>query len=269
MSAGYIQISLWQLVVALGLVLVAGIASMAYELRLQKDLALGTLRTFAQLFAVGYLLKIIFQINNLWLVLGVYLCMTYFSVRIIRGRVKEKNVEFLVPTMVSVTISYTLVTYLVTDLIIGAQPWWNPQYFIPIGGMVAGNSMNALAISLERFFSELRTKKDEVEMMLCLGADFREASKDMFRNALKAGMIPSINSMMGVGIVSLPGMMTGQILAGSPPMEAAKYQLLIMFLIAAGTGLGSMAAVWIGSRRLFDDRQRLRLDRLAAASQSS
>ncbi|NTW88017.1 MAG: ABC transporter permease, partial [Desulfobulbaceae bacterium] len=168
MSAGYIQISLWQLVVALGLVLVAGIASMAYELRLQKDLALGTLRTFAQLFAVGYLLKIIFQINNLWLVLGVYLCMTYFSVRIIRGRVKEKSVEFLAPTMVSVTISYTLVTYLVTDLIIGAQPWWNPQYFIPIGGMVAGNSMNALAISLERFFSELRTKKDEVEMMLCL-----------------------------------------------------------------------------------------------------
>jgi putative ABC transport system permease protein len=258
-SAGYIQISLWQLVVALGLVLVAGIASMAYELRLQKDLALGTLRTFAQLFAVGYLLKIIFQINNLWLVLGVYLCMTYFSVRIIRGRVKEKSVEFLAPTMVSVTISYTLVTYLVTDLIIGAQPWWNPQYFIPIGGMVAGNSMNALAISLERFFSELRTKKDEVEMMLCLGADFREASKDMFRNALKAGMIPSINSMMGVGIVSLPGMMTGQILAGADPVDAVRYQIVVMLMIVAATVLSALLVLHLVRRRCFGTAMNLLL----------
>lgn len=259
MSAGYIQISLWQLVVALGLVLVAGIASMAYELRLQKDLALGTLRTFAQLFAMGYLLKIIFQINNLWLVLGVYLCMTYFSVRIIRGRVKEKSVEFLAPTMVSVMISYTLVTYLVTDLIIGAQPWWNPQYFIPIGGMVAGNSMNALAISLERFFSELRTKKDEVEMMLCLGADFREASKDMFRNALKAGMIPSINSMMGVGIVSLPGMMTGQILAGADPVDAVRYQIVVMLMIVAATVLSALLVLHLVRGRCFGTAMNLLL----------
>ena len=226
---------------------------------MQKDLALGTLRTVAQLFAMGYLLKIIFQINNPWLVLAVYLCMTYFSVRIIRGRVKEKSVEFLAPTMLSVTVSYTLVTCLVTGLIIGAKPWWTPQYFIPIGGMVAGNSMNALAISLERFFSELRTRKDEVEMRLCLGADFREASRDMFRNALKAGMIPSINSMMGVGIVSIPGMMTGQILAGADPADAVRYQIVVMLMIVAATALSAMLVLHLVRRRCFGEAMNLLL----------
>ncbi len=259
MSDGYIEISLWQLAIALVLVLIAGIASMVYELRLQKDLALGTLRTFVQLFAMGYLLKIIFQLNNLWLVLGIYFCMTYFSVRIIKGRIKEKNVDFLVPTLVSVTVSYTLVTCLVTGLIIGAKPWWTPQYFIPIGGMVAGNSMNALAISLERFFSELRTRKDEVEMMLCLGADFREASSDIFRNALKAGMIPSINSMMGVGIVSIPGMMTGQIMAGADPVDAVRYQIVVMLMIVAATALSGMLVLHLVRRRCFGTAMNLLL----------
>lgn len=259
MSTGYIQISLWQLAIALGLVLVAGIASMAYQLRLQKDLTLGTLRTFAQLFAMGYLLKIIFQINNPWLVLAVYLCMTFFSVRIIHGRVKEKSIQFLAPTMLSVTVTYTLVTCLVTGLVIGARPWWTPQYFIPIGGMVAGNSMNALAIGLERFFAELRTRKDEVEMMLCLGADYREASRDMFRNALKSGMIPSINSMMGVGIVSIPGMMTGQILAGADPADAVRYQIVVMLMIVAATAISAMLVLHLVRRRCFGTAMNLLL----------
>ena len=259
MSPAYIQISLGQLAIALGLLLVAGVVSVIHELRLQKDLALGAVRTFGQLFAMGYLLKIIFHLNNLWLVLAVYLAMTYFSVRIIRGRVKEKNVDFFAPTMLSVTVSYTLVTCLVTGLIIGARPWWTPQYFIPIGGMVAGNSMNALAIGLERFFSELRTKKDEVEMMLCLGADVREASAEIFRNALRAGMIPSINSMMGVGIVSIPGMMTGQILAGADPADAVRYQIVVMLMIVAATALSAFVVLLLVRRRCFGPAMNLLL----------
>ena len=94
------------------------------------------------------------------------------------------------------------------------------------------------------------------------GATPSEALLDVRRDAARTGMIPILNSMLVAGIVALPGMMTGQILAGSPPMEAAKYQLLILFLIAAGTGLGSMAAVLLGSKRLFDRRSRLRRDRL-------
>ena len=97
---------------------------------------------------------------------------------------------------------------------------------------------------------------------LALGFAPAQAIGDIRRDALRAGLIPIVNSMTTAGIVSLPGMMTGQILSGSPPMEAAKYQLLILFLIAAGTGLGSVVAIMFGSRRLFDTRARLRRDRL-------
>jgi len=259
MGGAYLQISLWQLAIALVLVGVAGAASVLYELRLQKDLAIGTFRTFAQLFAMGYLLKIIFNLHSMLLVMGVYMVMTWFSVRIIKGRVKEKSIDYYAPTMVSVMVSYTLVTFIVTGIIIGAKPWWTPQYFIPIGGMVAGNSMNALAIGLERFFSELRNRKDQVEMMLCLGADFREASKEMFRNALKAGMIPSINSMMGVGIVSIPGMMTGQILAGADPADAVRYQIVVMLMIVAATALSSLIVLHLVRRRCFGPAMNLLL----------
>jgi putative ABC transport system permease protein len=101
-----------------------------------------------------------------------------------------------------------------------------------------------------------------LEQRLMLGQSRDEAILDLRRDSVRTGMIPIINSMAAAGIVSLPGMMTGQILAGSPPVEAVKYQILIMFLIAGGTGFGVMAAIAITSRRLFDKRHRLRLDRL-------
>ena len=107
-----------------------------------------------------------------------------------------------------------LIAFLITGVVIGVKPWWKPQYFIPLAGMLIGNSMNAVAISLDRLLGELKKRRQEVEMMLCLGADYREASKDMVGNAMRAGMIPAINSMMAAGVVFIPGMMTGQILAG-------------------------------------------------------
>ena len=100
---------------------------------------------------------------------------------------------------------------------------------------------------------------------MILGHEWQKAIGEIRRNALRAGLIPIINAMGAAGVVSLPGMMTGQILAGSPPLEAAKYQILIMLLISAGTGFGATAAVWLASRRLFDERQRLRLDRLRSS----
>lgn len=238
----YHSIQWWQLVLAVGFTGIAGLASLRYQLGLGRDLFWGVLRTFGQLFAMGYLLTVLFGIANGLLVILVYAGMCFFSVHIIHGRVREKDVSYFAPTTISVMISYTLVSMLVTGVVIGVEPWWKPQFFIPIGGMVAGNSMNALALAVERFFSELRNRRDEVEMMLCHGADFREASQEMFRNALKAGMIPSINSLMGVGIVYLPGMMTGQILAGVDPVEAVRYQIVVMLMIVASTAL---SAIWV------------------------
>lgn len=261
MSSPFISISWIQLLIAVSLVSVSGVLSIYYKLKLEKDLAIGVLRAFVQLLTMGYLLKILFGLDSAVLVLGLYLVMTLFSVNIIHGRVKEKNIPYLKPTGLAVMFSYSLVTILVTKVVIGAQPWWDPQYFIPIGGMIAGNSMNSLALSLERFFSELKNRRDEIEMMLCHGADYKEATVDIFRDALRAGMIPAVNSLMGVGLVFLPGMMTGQILAGADPEEAVRYQIVVMFMLVASTALSSILVLLMVRKRCFSPAMTLLIGR--------
>jgi len=125
--------------------------------------------------------------------------------------------------------------------------------------------MTGVALSLDRLTEAAWRQRAVIENRLMLGQDWKQAIGDLRREAMRAGMMPMINAMAAAGIVSLPGMMTGQILAGTPPALAVKYQILIMFTITVGTGFGTIAAVSAGSRRLFDDRDRLRIDRLREA----
>ena len=259
MTQAYIDIDLVQLGIASGFVLLGGVLSLVQRLGLGRDLAVGTVRTFVQLIAMGYLLEIIFGLEAALPVVGLYVVQTWFAARIVRGRVKERSVDFFAPTLMAVQGSFFLVTFCVTAFIIGAQPWWKPQYFIPIGGMVAGNSMNALSLALDRLFSDLRNRRAEVEMRLGLGADPREATEDIFRSALRTGMMPSINSMMGVGLVSLPGMMTGQILAGAAPGAAVRYQIVVMLMLVASTALAAFIVLHLVRGRCFGRAQELLL----------
>jgi putative ABC transport system permease protein len=162
----------------------------------------------------------------------------------------------------SMFITSFTVTLFALLVIIGNEPWYQPQYAIPLLGMMLGNTMNGIAISLDRLMSGAWQQRTMIEGRLMLGQSWQEAIGELRRDALRAGMIPTINSMAAVGIVSLPGMMTGQILSGTIPVEAVKYQILIMFMISAGAGFGAVIALHLGARRLFDERQRLRLERL-------
>ena len=251
MEHGILEIGPGQLALALVFILAAGAASLYHGLKLERDLLVGALRTFVQLFLLGYILRYIFHLNSVWPVLAVFFFMIVFATRIIRGRVKEKQISFFWPILISMVISYSLVSILVTGVVVGARPWWKPQYFIPLAGMLIGNSMNAVAISLDRLLGELRKRCQEVEMMLCLGADYQEASKDMVRTAMRAGMIPSINSMMAVGVVFIPGMMTGQILAGADPVLAIRYQIVVMIMLVGSTAIVSLLAVLLVRRLCF------------------
>lgn len=246
-----LEITWWQLSLGLLFILAAGATSILYHLRLEKDLAIGTVRTFAQLFLMGYALALIFQLQSGLVVVLIFCGMIGFAARIIGNRVKEPSVPFLFPTLAAMIVSYVLVTAVVSGVIVGADPWWSPRVFIPIGGMVVGNSMSAIAVTLERLFSDLRSRRNEVEMMLCLGADYREASQDILRASMTAGMIPSINSMMGVGIVFLPGMMTGQILGGADPTLAVRYQIVVMLMLVGSTAIGSLIVALLVRRRSF------------------
>ncbi len=257
--SGVIEIGWPQLALCLLFILAAGLASMALRLGLQRDLLWGTVRTFTQLFMLGLVLKYIFNIRLWWPVLLIFWCMLGFAVQIIHGRVKEKSVRYLDTTFLSMFLSFTLITMIVNGIIVQVRPWYEPRYFLPLGGMVIGNSMNAIAIALERLFGELRKSKSLVEMRLSLGASYREATADITRGAVRAGMIPSINAMMGVGMVFIPGMMTGQILAGADVITAVKYQVLVMLMLVGSTSLGSVLVVLLSLRRCFTPDGRLRL----------
>jgi putative ABC transport system permease protein len=259
--SGPVEIGPFQLALTLVFVLAAGGISLAYGLGLTRDLAWGAVRTFAQLFLMGYALKIIFGLESGLPVIAVYALMITFAARIVSKRVGEKSVRYGPPVFLSTFAAYMAVTVVVTAVIVGADPWWKPQYFLPIGGMVVGNSMNALALALERLFSGLRDKRDEVEMRLSLGADSWEASRGIVKDALKAGMIPSINSMMGVGVVFIPGMMTGQILAGADPLTAVRYQIVVMLMLVASTAISAYLAVFLARRRCFNEAHGLIIPR--------
>ena len=259
MNGEVIHIGFWQLLLGLLFILIAGATSLYHTLKLEKDLTIGTLRTFAQLFLLGYVLKFVFELDRACLVLILFGFMILFAAWTVRGRIKERQISFFWPIFLSMLVSYCLVSYFVTAVIVQVAPWWKPQYFIPLGGMVIGNSMNAIAIALERLLNDLRNRRDEVEMMLCHGADYKEASLGMVRDAMQAGMIPSINSMMAVGVVFIPGMMTGQILAGSDPLVAIRYQIMVMIMLVGSTAIGSLFVVLIVRRLCFGAAQQLLL----------
>ena len=246
-----INISTGQLLLALVFILIAQASSFIYHLGLNRDITIGTIRTFAQLFLMGYVLTFILKTSNSFLVLSVFMVMVVSAMFIIKGRVKEKQIPYIIPTFLTMLVSYLATAIFVSGLIVGITPWWEPRYFIPAGGMVIGNSMSALAISLERLFRDMRQQKELVEKKLSLGANYREASLDIFRNAVSAGMIPSINAMMGVGLVFIPGMMSGQILAGTDPLIAIRYQIVVMLMLVGSTAVSSVAVMLFVRRRCF------------------
>ncbi len=254
-----VDLSFGQLLLCVGFVCIAGVASIVMKLRLEKDLFWGTIRTFAQLYLVGYVLQFVFRINDLRIIVLLYTWMIFWAAQAIRSRVGEKAIPTFVPVFASMVISYMAVLWTVTAVIIRVDPWYAPQYFIPIGGMIIGNSMNAIAIALDRLFGDLRKRRDEVEVMLCLGATREEATATMLGDAIRAGMIPSINSLMTVGLVSLPGMMTGQILAGADPMTSIRYQIVVMLMLTASASLGCVAVGIVIRRLCFTQYHQLRL----------
>jgi putative ABC transport system permease protein len=255
-----VAIPLPQLLLSLLFILVAQATSLLWHLGLGRDIFVGALRTVAQLFLMGYALTFIFSAGSMPLTIGIFLVMVVSAVFIVKGRVDEREVAYLLPTLLTMAASYFLTALFVSRVIVGVEPWWEPRYFIPTAGMVIGNSMSALAISLERLFSQMRQERDLIEMKLSLGADYREASSEIFRMAVKAGMIPSINAMMGVGLVFLPGMMSGQILAGSDPLMAIRYQIVVMFMLVGSTAISSIVVMLVVRRRCFGSGEELLLN---------
>ncbi|MCU7920606.1 MAG: iron export ABC transporter permease subunit FetB [Candidatus Thiodiazotropha sp. (ex Dulcina madagascariensis)] len=247
------------------LVLALALLSFRLSLGIERQLLIAALRTVIQLSLLGLVLKFLFVQSHPLLIALLALFMLLVAGYEVMARQQRRFIGFWgmgVGTL-SMFISSFTVTLLALTVIIQAEPWYSVQYLIPLLGMLLGNTMSGVAIALDNLTHNAWQQRHEIEARLLLGHLWDEAIREIRRTALRSGLIPIINAMAAAGVVSLPGMMTGQILAGAPPFEASKYQILIMLLIAAGTGFGATAAVWIGSKHLFDERERLRLDRLS------
>ncbi len=259
-----IELNTFDLSLAAVLVILLGGLSSMMKLGITRQLTIAAIRTTVQLLLIGLVLKTLFSSTSIGFILLIATIMISVAGWEILSRQQRKLKGwwgFGISTG-SLFISSFLITLLCLYVIIQADPWYAPQYAIPLLGMLLGNTMTGIALGMDRLIQTAWQQRPIIDQRLMLGQTPSEAIVDIRREAMRAGMIPIINSMAAAGLVSLPGMMTGQILAGAAPVEAVKYQILIMFMISSGTGLGVISVLWLISKRLFDERERLCFKRL-------
>lgn len=265
MTATYLELSTTQVAIAAALIFINGVLSLALHLDLERRLLIASVRTVVQLVLIGYVLRWVFALDVWYVILGLLTCMT-----LIAGIAAVRRTEHRYPgvwwnSIVSVWASSWIVTAVGLTAIVQPHPWYQAQYSIPLLGMILGNTLNGISLGLDRLGKELLAARGEIESLLCLGATRWEAARTPIQVAVRTGMVPIINSMSVVGIVSLPGMMTGQLLSGVEPVQAVKYQIVIMFLIAAGSAMGTVGVVLLSYRSLFNSSHQFLYHRLHRA----
>jgi len=254
-----IELDPLDLVWALGMMAIAIGLSSWQKLGLELQLAIATGRTVIQLLVVGYVLAVIFALNSPLPVLGVLLVMLTIATITARHRIGKK-IPRLVPVVFASMFFSTALTLSYTNLlIIQPKTWYEPQYLIPLAGIVLGNVMNGAAIAGERLVSTITSSRLEIETHLSLGATPQQAVATYRKDAIRAGLIPTLNQMAIVGIVTLPGMITGQLLSGVDPRNAASYQILILFMIASANLIATVLVTQGLTRQFFNAQAQLKL----------
>jgi len=230
-----LDIELPQMALLYVLCLLPGFLLWLIGLRLSKDIGISILRMSIQLGLVGIYLKMLFDLNNPYLnSLWILMMLLVADISILR-RAGLKMRYFAIATFAAITSSVLFSTAYLVILVIKPTYSYDARYIVPLAGMILGNCLQGNVIALERFYSALRKNENEYTTFLMLGATRWEAVRPYFRDAIKAAINPTIASMATMGLVSLPGMMTGQILGGSEPWLAVKYQIAIMICIFTST----------------------------------
>lgn len=256
--AGVIDLSVWQVGLALLLIGIVIVVSVRQALGLERDLAVATVRAFAQLYFVGLVLASVFAAARWYWVLLILLAMAAVATQAAVSRLKKPLPGAYGVAGLALTVSTGLVLAYVIGVVVRVEPWYAPQYVIPIAGMILGNAMTSASLAGDRLQADLRSRAGDVEARLALGFSGRDAVQPMVRAALRAAMLPTINGMMTVGLVQLPGMMTGQILAGASPLVAIEYQLVVVLMLAAATAVASLVFVRLAVRRYLTPAHQLR-----------
>nr|VFK18775.1 MAG: putative ABC transport system permease protein [Candidatus Kentron sp. LFY] len=256
----YVVLGYEQVALAALLILINGVISVALHLRMERLLLIAGTRTVIQLLLVGLVLEWVFRWQRWYVVIGLAMVMTLIAGITAASNNQRRYPGIWMNNIIALWASSWIITAFALFAILQGIQWHQPQYVIPLLGMVLGNTLNGISVGLDTFTESLVTRREQIESLLALGASRWEATREVVRHAVRTGMLPTINSMMVVGIVSLPGMMTGQLISGMSPIQAVKYQIVIMFLIASATSLGIVGAVLLAFSRLFTARHQYRHD---------
>ncbi|PKK83384.1 MAG: iron export ABC transporter permease subunit FetB [candidate division Zixibacteria bacterium HGW-Zixibacteria-1] len=245
-ETGYLQV-----LAAAGLALVALILTKIKTIPVEKEIAFGSVRAFVQLIAVGYALEFIFKSESIWLILLSVAVMLVVGAYTAGQRAEHYKNGFWIALVAMgvgslVTMGLMLILRIITI---------EARYIIPLSGMIISNSMNATAIAFNRIGSDLKTNKLAVETALSLGKTWKEASRDFYRASVKAGMISILNFLKTVGLVALPGAMTGMILAGASPLDAVLIQLVVGYMLLLAVSISAVISVEMSVRRFFNAAQ--------------
>jgi len=242
-----------QTLTATVLVAIAIILVEVQRLGVGKDLFIGAIRSFIQLMAIGYVLQYIFNLEKLPYQILLLLIMVVIASFTAKGRAKELPGAFFISFIAILTgATFTLGLMLLLRLIST-----EPNYLIPLGGMVIGNTMNGTALVLMRVSEGMKDKRNEIEALLALGASPRYASSRVLKSSVRAALLPFINTMKIVGLIQLPGAMTGMMIAGASPIEATRVQIMVMYMISASVTTGTMIASLLSYRAFFNRAHQL------------
>lgn len=242
------------LALALVLVLIALLVSKKERLGLEKDIVWSVARAIVQLVIVGYVLKYIFDLNNRWLTILMVLFICVNAALNAKKRSRAIDHGFVV-SFIAITLGTTLTLAI---LLLSGAIEFMPMQVIPISGMIAGNAMVAVGLCFSNLNQRFSDNRQKVEEMLSLGASAKLASGSIVRDSIRAAMIPTVDAAKTVGLVSLPGMMSGLIFAGIDPVKAIKYQIMVTFMLLGTASLSTIVAGYLAARRFYTARVQLK-----------
>lgn len=247
----WIELDLFGMGCGLGLILLSlGLASWQ-RLGITWKMGVATGQSIIQLLVLGYILELVFALQNPVIVLLAIVGMIVVSAIVTRNRIGSR-VPYLLPIVgISLVISTALTLTYTHLLILRVQPWHTPQYLIPLAGVLLGNAMNAAVIAGERFISNVNQNQTEIETHLSLGATPRQSTQAYRQEAIRASLFPTLNSMMVIGIVTFPGFFAGQMVAGMDPLNASLYQMLVIFILVITTLITTSLLIQGVDRQLF------------------
>ena len=249
-----ISITLGEVAASLALIAVAIAVSFWRRADLEQDIAVAVFRSFIQLTAVGYVIQAIFDTDSLWLVAALLVGMVAFGTWTAHGRAKAVP-GATGPILLALAVSAAVTLGLVLALGVFEA---KPRYLVPVGGMVIGNSMTAVAVALNRLADEMHDGRRQIEAMLALGATSFQAARATVARSLRSGMIPLVDSTKTTGIVFFPGTMVGMLVAGAEPVDAVRLQVVLLWVLLGAVALAGLIAVSLGYRGFFTEAHQLR-----------